>query len=121
MELMIVTGMSGAGKSQAVKALEDIGYYCVDNMPPTLMLPFLQLCQQSSQALDKVALVAITVQAVLEQAKVALVEMELILLMAMIYSTITLKITLAMIIIFNFSQLLHFYNRKQLLFVLKSL
>lgn len=57
MELMIVTGMSGAGKSQAVKALEDVGYYCVDNMPPTLMPPFLQLCRQSSQALDKVALV----------------------------------------------------------------
>ena len=57
MELMIVTGMSGAGKSQAVKALEDIGYYCVDNMPPTLMPPFLQLCHQSSQVLDKVALV----------------------------------------------------------------
>ena len=57
MELMIVTGMSGAGKSQAIKALEDTGYYCVDNMPPTLMTPFLQLCHQSSQALDKVALV----------------------------------------------------------------
>ena len=57
MELMIVTGMSGAGKSQAVKALEDVGYYCVDNMPPALMPPFLQLCRQSSQVLDKVALV----------------------------------------------------------------
>lgn len=57
MELMIVTGMSGAGKSQAVKALEDVGYYCVDNMPPALMEPFLQLCRQSSQPLDKVALV----------------------------------------------------------------
>jgi len=57
MELMIITGMSGAGKSQATNALEDIGYYCVDNMPPTLMLPFLQLCRQSSQTLDKVALV----------------------------------------------------------------
>ena len=57
MELLIITGMSGAGKSQATNALEDIGYYCVDNMPPTLMPPFLQLCQQSSQALDKVALV----------------------------------------------------------------
>ncbi|MBE6807082.1 MAG: RNase adapter RapZ [Ruminococcaceae bacterium] len=57
MELMIVTGMSGAGKSQATNALEDIGYYCVDNMPPTLMLPFLQLCRQSTQPLDKVALV----------------------------------------------------------------
>ena len=57
MELMIVTGMSGAGKSQAVKALEDVGFYCVDNMPPALMAPFLQLCQQSTQSLDRVALV----------------------------------------------------------------
>ena len=40
MELLIVTGMSGAGKTQAVSALEDIGYYCVDNMPPALMAPF---------------------------------------------------------------------------------
>ena len=57
MELMIVTGMSGAGKSQAVKALEDVGFYCVDNMPPALMAPFLQLCRQSSQPLERVALV----------------------------------------------------------------
>ncbi len=57
MELMIVTGMSGAGKSQAVKALEDVGYYCVDNMPPALMPPFLQLCRQSTQPLERVALV----------------------------------------------------------------
>lgn len=34
MRFVVVTGMSGAGKSQAVNALEDIGYYCVDNMPP---------------------------------------------------------------------------------------
>ena len=34
MELIIVTGMSGAGKSLASNALEDLGYYCVDNMPP---------------------------------------------------------------------------------------
>ena len=57
MELMIVTGMSGAGKTQAVSALEDIGYYCVDNMPPALMAPFLELCRQSSQNLQRVALV----------------------------------------------------------------
>ena len=57
MELMIVTGMSGAGKSQAIKAMEDIGYYCVDNMPPALMAPFLELCRQSSQELNRVALV----------------------------------------------------------------
>lgn len=57
MELIIVTGMSGAGKSTASKALEDIGYYCVDNMPPALMPPFLQLCRQSTQPLSRIALV----------------------------------------------------------------
>ena len=57
MELVIVTGMSGAGKSLASTALEDIGYYCVDNMPPALMPPFLQLCHQSSQSLSRIALV----------------------------------------------------------------
>lgn len=57
MELIIVTGMSGAGKSQAIKALEDIGYYCVDNMPPMLIQKFVELCSQSSEDIQRVALV----------------------------------------------------------------
>lgn len=57
MELVIVTGMSGAGKSQAVRALEDIGYYCVDNMPPQLIMKFVELCSQSGGAIRRVALV----------------------------------------------------------------
>ncbi len=57
MELIIVTGMSGAGKSQAVKALEDIGYYCVDNMPPMLIQKFVELCSQSAEDIRRVALV----------------------------------------------------------------
>ena len=57
MELVIVTGMSGAGKSQAICALEDIGYYCVDNIPPRLMLKFAQLPGQSGGRIGKVALV----------------------------------------------------------------
>ena len=43
MELVIVTGMSGAGKSRAAEALEDIGFYCVDNMPPMLIPTFVNL------------------------------------------------------------------------------
>ena len=43
MHFVVVTGMSGAGKSQAVNALEDIGYYCIDNMPPKLLVHFFQL------------------------------------------------------------------------------
>lgn len=57
MELLIVTGMSGAGKSLAVRALEDIGFYCVDNMPPVLMGKFAELCSQSTQPIQRVALV----------------------------------------------------------------
>lgn len=58
MELIIVTGMSGAGKSQAVKALEDIGYYCVDNMPPMLIQKFVELCSRSTENIQRVALVS---------------------------------------------------------------
>ena len=57
MELVIVTGMSGAGKSQAVHALEDIGFYCVDNMPPMLLKKFAHLCSHSAEPIQRVALV----------------------------------------------------------------
>ena len=56
MELIIVTGLSGAGKSHAVNCLEDIGYYCVDNMPPKLMLDFIKLAE-NRDGFEKVALV----------------------------------------------------------------
>lgn len=49
--------MSGAGKSQAMKAMEDIGYYCMDNLPPTLLPKFAELCYQSKGTIDKVAVV----------------------------------------------------------------
>jgi len=47
-EVVLITGMSGSGKSVALHALEDAGYYCVDNLPPELLLPFVALEQQSS-------------------------------------------------------------------------
>ncbi|MBQ1237687.1 MAG: RNase adapter RapZ [Oscillospiraceae bacterium] len=56
MRFVIVTGMSGAGKSQAINALEDLGYYCVDNMPPKLLLPFFRL-GETEQLGDKIAIV----------------------------------------------------------------
>ena len=43
MELIIVTGLSGAGKSNALNCLEDMGYYCIDNMPPALIGSFIDL------------------------------------------------------------------------------
>ena len=45
-ELVLITGMSGSGKSVALRALEDAGYFCVDNLPPELLLEFVQLEQQ---------------------------------------------------------------------------
>ena len=57
MELLIVTGASGSGKSRAVDALEDLGFYCVDNMPPNLLPTFAQLILQSQGKLSRVALV----------------------------------------------------------------
>jgi UPF0042 nucleotide-binding protein len=48
LEIVLITGMSGSGKSVALRALEDAGYYCVDNLPPELLLPFVALEQQSS-------------------------------------------------------------------------
>ncbi len=48
MEFIIITGLSGAGKSHALHALEDIGYYCVDNLPPMLLSTFWDLCDKSS-------------------------------------------------------------------------
>ena len=58
MHFVVVTGMSGAGKSQAVNALEDIGYYCIDNMPPKLLVHFFQLRQgQEGRFPAKIAIV----------------------------------------------------------------
>lgn len=48
MDFLIVTGLSGAGKSKAIEFLEDIGYYCVDNIPPELIPPFYELCDASN-------------------------------------------------------------------------
>jgi UPF0042 nucleotide-binding protein len=48
LELVLITGMSGSGKSVALRALEDAGYYCVDNLPPELLLDFVKLETQSS-------------------------------------------------------------------------
>ena len=57
MELLIVTGMSGAGKSQAANVLEDIGFYCVDNIPPAIIPSFVELSARSGDLLSKMAIV----------------------------------------------------------------
>ena len=50
MELLIVTGLSGAGKTRVINALEDIGFYCVDNIPPALLGGFADLCYAPAAA-----------------------------------------------------------------------
>ena len=62
MEFIIVTGISGAGKTSALHALEDIGFYCVDNIPPALLGTFYELCEKSSDERMKRAAVVLDVR-----------------------------------------------------------
>lgn len=55
--LLIITGMSGAGKTVAVQSLEDLGFFCVDNLPPVLIPKFAELIKQSGGGIERVALV----------------------------------------------------------------
>lgn len=57
MEILIISGLSGAGKSRAASFLEDMGFYIVDNMPAAMILKFAEFCAGGSQRYDKVALV----------------------------------------------------------------
>lgn len=54
--LVIISGVSGSGKSTAMNVLEDLGYYCVDNLPMTLLPKFIELCENSQGDINKVAL-----------------------------------------------------------------
>ena len=55
--VILISGVSGSGKTTAIKALEDIGFYCVDNLPIPLLPKFLELCSQSDGKISKVAMV----------------------------------------------------------------
>ena len=55
MKLLIVTGMSGSGKSSVMDVMEDIGFYCIDNIPPKLIPQFVDLCRKSETGIDKIA------------------------------------------------------------------
>jgi len=56
-QFVIITGLSGAGKTQAIRSLEDIGFFCVDNLPPMLIEKFAELVWQSEGKINRVALV----------------------------------------------------------------
>lgn len=58
LRLKIITGMSGAGKTQIVHVLEDLGYYCVDNLPPKLFMHFIETVKQTNGSITNTAIVA---------------------------------------------------------------
>lgn len=55
--VVIVTGLSGAGKTKTIGILEDIGYFCVDNLPPSLISPFIELCEKTEGKINKIGIV----------------------------------------------------------------
>jgi UPF0042 nucleotide-binding protein len=57
LRVILISGLSGSGKTTAIKALEDMGFYCVDNLPVPLLSKFLELCAQSAGRVSKVAVV----------------------------------------------------------------
>ena len=76
LRLVMISGMSGAGKSVALHALEDAGYYCVDNLPPPLLLPFLQELGKNPHS----ARIAISMDARSSQGALALIPQQITLL-----------------------------------------
>lgn len=57
MRFVMITGMSGAGKTQVMHVLEDIGYYCIDNMPLVFLVPFAKMCFKETNKFENVAIV----------------------------------------------------------------
>src|SRR5947208_10296747 len=56
LRLVVVTGLSGSGKSTAIKVLEDLGFYCIDNLPVALIPRFVEVWESSSEEVRRVAL-----------------------------------------------------------------
>jgi UPF0042 nucleotide-binding protein len=56
LHIVVVSGLSGSGKSVALRSFEDLGFFCVDNLPPPLILTFISLCVESNQAVTRIAL-----------------------------------------------------------------
>ena len=57
LKIVILTGYSGSGKSTALRTLEDLGFFCVDNLPVLLLPKFIELCHSSSDDISRIALV----------------------------------------------------------------
>ncbi len=57
MIIIIISGLSGSGKTTALKTLEDLGFFCVDNLPVLLLPKFIEFCQSSTNDISNIALV----------------------------------------------------------------
>ena len=56
LRVVFITGLSGSGKSNAIKCFEDLGFFCVDNLPTALLPKFTELCTQSGNEINRVAI-----------------------------------------------------------------
>src|SRR5699024_661582 len=76
LELVIITGMSGAGKTVAIQSFEDMGYFCIDNMPPNLIPKFWELIKESGKITQIALVVDLRSRSFFEDIQGMLVEME---------------------------------------------
>lgn len=76
LELVIITGMSGAGKTVAVQSFEDMGYFCIDNMPPSLIPKFWELIKESGKVTKMALVVDLRSRSFFEEIQNMLVEIE---------------------------------------------
>lgn len=76
LQLVIITGMSGAGKTVAIQSFEDMGYFCIDNMPPNLIPKFWELIKESGKVTKMALVVDLRSRSFFEEIQNMLVEME---------------------------------------------
>lgn len=76
LELVIITGMSGAGKTVAIQSFEDMGYFCIDNMPPSLVPKFWELIKESGKVTKIALVVDLRSRSFFEEIQSMLVEIE---------------------------------------------
>ena len=76
LQLVIITGMSGAGKTVAIQSFEDMGYFCIDNMPPNLIPKFWELIKESGKVTKMALVVDLRSRSFFEEIQNMLVEIE---------------------------------------------
>ena len=74
MYLLIVSGLSGAGKSLALRCLEEQGYFCVDNLPSSMLQEFVRLCNNANPAIQKAAVTIDSRESLLSRSSSAIAE-----------------------------------------------